>query len=253
MSKLADYSKVRILVLGDSGVGKTSFVHKLCLDRVLRDPTWTVGCETEVKLHEHQRTGRTFFVEFWDVGGHRKYKHGRDVFYHQINGIVLTYDLMNRKSYQNLRGWIRELVEVDKRSALEEKHTFHELGQSRSSDQDRLDSTNGHVSVPAPVASLPIIVVGNKLDLQANPRTYECMKDFGLETVCVSSVAEDDLSGKLGPFFDRVIDHRYYRADTRAGGQSRTSARRMPPSGLRRSLPRYGCDLSLTRAAPLGP
>jgi len=109
---LGDVSKVRILVLGDSGVGKTSLVHQICHGTILSNPRWTVGCETEVKLQAHRSSNKKFFLEFWDVGGSRKYKLTRIIFYSQINGIILVFDLNNRKSYQNLRKWIKEIIHV---------------------------------------------------------------------------------------------------------------------------------------------
>jgi GTPase SAR1 family protein len=48
---LADMHKVRILVVGDHGVGKTCLVHRLCYDQPpITSPEWTTGCQTEVKV-----------------------------------------------------------------------------------------------------------------------------------------------------------------------------------------------------------
>jgi Rab-like protein 3 len=100
-------------------------------------------------LYEYKRGDRKFFIEFWDVGGHRKYKLSRDMFYSQINGLLLltrrkraqlarlanllhvlvrlllrtvgiffVYDLVNSKSYSNLRKWIREIVKADRTRGL---------------------------------------------------------------------------------------------------------------------------------------
>ena len=89
--------KVKILVIGDSGSGKTSMVHKLCHKNVLTNPRWTVGCNVDVKMHTYNKNARQFFLEFWDVGGHRKYKHSRHIFYNQINGIIITFDVTNKE------------------------------------------------------------------------------------------------------------------------------------------------------------
>ncbi|RDD41875.1 Rab-like protein 3 [Trichoplax sp. H2] len=44
-----DVDKVRILVLGDSGVGKTTLIHLLCHQEFLSNPYWTIGCSIHVK------------------------------------------------------------------------------------------------------------------------------------------------------------------------------------------------------------
>ena len=45
--------KVRVLVVGDSGVGKTSLTCLIARDTCISSPAWTVGCSVEVKLHQY--------------------------------------------------------------------------------------------------------------------------------------------------------------------------------------------------------
>ncbi|CAG8578239.1 1768_t:CDS:2 [Funneliformis mosseae] len=105
--------KIRIVVVGDPGVGKTSLVHILCHNEVLRNPSYTIGCAVDVKIHVHTRAHKSYFVEFIDVGGSSKHKSSRNMFYHQINGIILVHDVSNRKSYYNLWNWISEIIESE--------------------------------------------------------------------------------------------------------------------------------------------
>ncbi|CAG8791644.1 12621_t:CDS:2, partial [Acaulospora morrowiae] len=107
------YDKIRIVVIGDSGVGKTSLVHILCHNEALRNPAWTIGCSVDVKIHTHSRSCKSYFVEFVDVGGSSKHKSVRNVLYHQINGIMLVHDVSNKKSYYNLWKWIAEVIYSD--------------------------------------------------------------------------------------------------------------------------------------------
>ena len=52
-------------------------------------------------------------MEFIDVGGSSKHKSTRNMFYHQINGIILVHDVSNRKSYYNLWNWVSEVIESE--------------------------------------------------------------------------------------------------------------------------------------------
>lgn len=48
---LDDIKGVRILVVGDHGVGKTCLVHRVCFDQPpVTSPEWTTGCQSEVKV-----------------------------------------------------------------------------------------------------------------------------------------------------------------------------------------------------------
>ena len=75
-------------------------MHWLCHDKPLNSSTWTIGCSPEIKvpartctsaislvqLQESKELGQKVFVEFFDIGGHRKYKLTRDLFYSQHDG-----------------------------------------------------------------------------------------------------------------------------------------------------------------------
>jgi len=114
--------QVRVLVVGDSGVGKTSLVHLILKGSAISRPAQTIGCTVDVK---HITYGspesssniikgdaeRNFFVELWDVSGHHRYRDGRSLFYSQINGVIFVYDLSQRKTKTNLSKWAVEIAE----------------------------------------------------------------------------------------------------------------------------------------------
>lgn len=83
-------------------------------NEVLTNPPYTVGCSLEVKLHELQKEDtpaqKTFFIEFFDIGGSLSHKNSRGVFYQQTNGIILVHDATNRKSLDNLKNWLMEIL-----------------------------------------------------------------------------------------------------------------------------------------------
>lgn len=246
-----DIAKARILVLGDSGVGKSSLVHYLCEQDTLKSPQWTVGCDMSVMTHEHKRSNKTFFLEMMDVGGHRRHAGSRHVFYSQINGIILVFDVANRNSYQNLRKWIKELVRVNSIKQIEEGKDY-DVSMSKTTESERVKNLlwhpedsdilpdlvndqpilsshqSSHKALES-LASLPVFIVGNKADLQrpGKERVYNCMKDFGLEGVYMSALKP----GSQGPpsalpqFFDSVIERRFFddrNSPKAAGGASTT-------------------------------
>jgi len=71
------------------------------------------GARAQPYQHDSSSGSTDVFIEFWDVGGAKKYAHSRHVFYTGVHGVMLVYDASNRKSYANLRKWIHELVVAD--------------------------------------------------------------------------------------------------------------------------------------------
>ncbi|KAK4585373.1 hypothetical protein RGQ29_022865 [Quercus rubra] len=149
--------QVRVLVVGDSGVGKTSLVHLIIKGSSITHPTQTIGCTVGVKHITYGYSGsssssikgdaeRDFFVELWDVSGHDRYKDCRSLFYSQINGIIFVHDLSQRRTKTSLQKWATEITANGTFSAP--------LG------------SGGPFGLP-----VPYIVIGNKADIAAKEGT----------------------------------------------------------------------------------
>lgn len=82
--------RVKVLVLGDSGVGKSAAVHLICTGKpASRALPSTIGCNVEVKLHDYKpgtNHQRTFFVELWEIGGRSGHAQARRVYYNSVHG-----------------------------------------------------------------------------------------------------------------------------------------------------------------------
>ncbi|KAM6590731.1 small GTPase LIP1 [Cannabis sativa] len=149
--------QVRVLVVGDSGVGKTSLVHLIVKGSSIARPPQTVGCNVDVKHITYGNAGsssnsikgdseRDFFVELWDVSGHERYKDCRSLFYSQINGVIFVHDLSQRRTKTSLQKWATEISTAGTFSAP--------LG------------SGGPGGLP-----VPYIVIGNKADIAAKEGT----------------------------------------------------------------------------------
>lgn len=112
---------VRVLVVGDSGVGKTSLVHLILNGSAVARPPQTIGCAVSVKHVTYRSSAsssnglegdvdRDFFVELWDVCGHERYKDCRSLFYSQVNGIIFVYDLSQKRTKSSLQKWAAEIA-----------------------------------------------------------------------------------------------------------------------------------------------
>ncbi|XP_048443274.1 small GTPase LIP1-like isoform X1 [Pyrus x bretschneideri] len=149
--------QVRVLVVGDSGVGKTSLVHLIVKGSSITRPPQTVGCTVGVRHTTYGNLGtssssikgdseRDFFIELWDVSGHDRYKECRSLFYSQINGVIFVHDLSQRRTKTGLQKWAAEIAATGTFSAP--------LG------------SGGPGGLP-----VPYIVIGNKADIAAKEGT----------------------------------------------------------------------------------
>lgn len=212
---MAAIDKVRVLVVGDSGVGKTSLTHLIANNEPLTSPGWTVGCAVEVKLHEYKEgtpSQNTFFIELWDVGGSISHMNTRGVFYNPTHGIILVHDLTNKKSHDNLQRWLIEILNKDGKDALKG-------GDFLDIDPEQfLGSTQ-----------IPILVIGTKLDMLDEHHKNKILnktsagsiaEQCGADEICLnchearSLAAGTTDSVKLSRFFDKVIERKYYSRDT---------------------------------------
>ncbi|XP_011025591.1 PREDICTED: uncharacterized GTP-binding protein At5g64813-like [Populus euphratica] len=149
--------QVRVLVVGDSGVGKTSLVHLIVKGSSSACPPQTIGCTVGVKHISYGNSSsssssikgdseRDFFVELWDVSGHDRYKDCRSLFYSQINGVIFVHDLSQRRTKTSLQKWASEIAATGTFSAPL--------------------SSGGPGGLP-----VPYIVIGNKSDVAAKEGT----------------------------------------------------------------------------------
>ena len=224
--------KVRILVAGDSGVGKTSLVHLICKEESISNPAWSIGCTVEVKPYDYKEGlpgMKTVFLEFWDIGGSANHENSRSIFYNSINGLILVHDLTNRKSFSNLRRWLAEVLNAGKgtdfistpgtRSPVEKDKKWFDFNMDIADEYDPEQFAGNQI---------PIIVVGTKLDqagtarISKTTRGLNLVEEVGADMFSIDCTDVKQLkpgsvgASKLGAFFDKVIESRYY---TREGAQ----------------------------------
>ncbi|KZV36722.1 hypothetical protein F511_37996 [Dorcoceras hygrometricum] len=149
--------QVRVLVVGDSGVGKTSLVHLILKGSSVAHPPQTIGCTVGVKHTTYAGSGsssnnikgdteRDFFIELWDISGHERYKDCRSLFYSQINGVMFVHDLSQRRTKISLQKWATEIAASGTFSAPL--------------------ASGGPGGLP-----VPYIVIGNKADISSKEGT----------------------------------------------------------------------------------
>jgi small GTP-binding protein len=105
---LPSLAKMKIILVGDPGVGKTCLLAKYLTPgaRFPSAPKPTIGIDYASKRMDVQNVPT--YVHFWDLSGDEIYIEVRNEFYPEANGIVLCYDCSNKESFDHLQNWIDE-------------------------------------------------------------------------------------------------------------------------------------------------
>lgn len=127
---------IKIVVIGDSNVGKTNIVSKLVEDKFIAESKPTIGVEFGTKLFRFD--DRNIKVQVWDTAGQERYHAITTSYYRGSAGVVLVYDITNKSSLENIRNiWLRNL-----NSVLERKIPKMLLGNKSDLTENRVLSTD---------------------------------------------------------------------------------------------------------------
>ncbi|XP_006003556.1 ras-related protein Rab-33B-like [Latimeria chalumnae] len=128
----------KIIVVGDSSVGKTCLSYRFCGGRFLENPEATIGVDFREKNVEID--GEKIKIQMWDTAGQERFRKSMvEHYYRNVHAVVFVYDVTKLSTFENLPYWIGEC---------------------------------GRHSVPR---SVPRVLVGNKCDLKKKAQVSTSM------------------------------------------------------------------------------
>lgn len=103
-----DYDYIfKILLIGDSGVGKSSLILRFVDDTYSEAFTTTIGVDFKVKI---VTVGdKTIKLQIWDTAGQDRFRTITSSYYRGAHGIIVVYDISDYSSYCNVQQWIQEI------------------------------------------------------------------------------------------------------------------------------------------------
>ena len=102
--------QVKVVLLGEPGVGKSSLMLRFVGSTFTADCKPTVG--TSFMLRVMQVDGKKIKFHIWDTAGQERYHSLAKMYLHDADAAILVYDITNKASYEGLKRWHSELVEV---------------------------------------------------------------------------------------------------------------------------------------------
>lgn len=109
----------KILVLGDSTVGKTAYIVRFCEGKFDSESIATIGVDSKTKFVSRQ--DKKIQLMIWDTAGQERFRSLSKSFYKGAHGIILMYDISNMESFKHIKNWINDVknnVSMEKLAVL---------------------------------------------------------------------------------------------------------------------------------------
>lgn len=99
----------RVITVGDSGVGKTSIIHRIKSGTFLEQTVPTIGAG--VTPIEVEVDGKSYSFQFWDTAGQEMYRNIIPIYFKGAVVAVLVFSMCDAKSFQSLDSWLEQVEE----------------------------------------------------------------------------------------------------------------------------------------------
>ena len=100
---------LKLLLLGDSSVGKTSILLKYISNKFDDSSISTVGVDYMDKIIDYNKF--KIKLQIWDTSGEEKFRTITKNFYRNADGLLVVFDLTKKESYDHIKSWINEAKE----------------------------------------------------------------------------------------------------------------------------------------------
>ncbi|XP_036090783.1 ras-related protein Rab-13 isoform X2 [Rousettus aegyptiacus] len=108
MAKAYDHL-FKLLLIGDSGVGKTCLIIRFAEDNFNNTYISTIGIDFKIRTVDIE--GKKIKLQVWDTAGQERFKTITTAYYRGAMGIILVYDITDEKSFENIQNWMKSIKE----------------------------------------------------------------------------------------------------------------------------------------------
>lgn len=99
---------MKVLLIGDSGVGKTNIILRFCEDNFVPTHLTTIGIDFKVKSMDIE--GKRETIQIWDTAGQERYRTITHSYYKGAAGILLVYSVDDLNSFKSIETWMKQIL-----------------------------------------------------------------------------------------------------------------------------------------------
>ena len=96
-----------MVIIGDSGVGKSNLLSRFTRNEFHLDSKSTIGVEFATRSIQHD--GKIIKAQIWDTAGQERYRAITSAYYRGAVGALLVYDISKHSTFENVERWLKEL------------------------------------------------------------------------------------------------------------------------------------------------
>ena len=156
---------IKLMIIGDSSVGKTNFIFQFTEGRFSSMHVTTVGFDYKSKIIKLPKSKKNVKLQIWDTAGQERYMAINKNLFQKVQGIILMYDLTSRDSFEHVSNWLNLIKQT--------------------------------------ASSKTVILVANKLDLEEDKRIVSV--DEGEKIANDNNILFFEGSGSSGQNVDKIF------------------------------------------------
>jgi len=97
----------KLLLIGDSGVGKSCLLLRFADDTYTESYISTIG--VDFKIRTITQDSKTVKLQIWDTAGQERFRTITSSYYRGAHGIIVVYDVTDMESFNNVKQWLHEI------------------------------------------------------------------------------------------------------------------------------------------------
>lgn len=100
MKAKKDDEVLKLIIIGDSGVGKTNILIRFCEDKFKSSYVATIGVDFKIKTIDVK--GKPIKLQIWDTAGQERFKNVTQAYYKGAAGIIMIYSITEARTFENI-------------------------------------------------------------------------------------------------------------------------------------------------------